>query len=45
MELDSSMVTLYMQLMCEFNTETEVVRFVHTHKNLLLEPALKVNQF
>lgn len=43
-ELDSSLVTLYMQLMCEFCDEIEVLRFVQTHKNLQLEPALKVRR-
>ncbi|XP_065215461.1 vacuolar protein sorting-associated protein 8 homolog isoform X2 [Planococcus citri] len=40
-ELDSSLITLFMQLMCQYCEEIEILRFVQTHKNLQLEPALK----
>lgn len=44
-EFESSLITSYMQLQCEFCMESEIVNFVRAHKNLLLEPALKVSVF
>ncbi|KAK7592848.1 hypothetical protein V9T40_007600 [Parthenolecanium corni] len=42
-EFGSSLVTLFMQLQCEYSSESEVLNYVRAHKNLQLEPALKVS--